>query len=183
LSRAERQQLAQQQALLRQQQAQQAAQLRVAQAKQQFKQTLSQLASRDNRSVNSRQHRSALDEAKRDYRSLRKLQVASNQLGLLRQPFRLTNKDINRQNYTANWPAALQTEDFGALVQSVDQAIMDRVVNDTESATQFLNDLGQLNTALNAAAVSGQVDIKGYAQARLFITGLANEVRATDLVM
>lgn len=183
LSRAERQRLAQQQAQLRQQQAQQAAQLRAAQARQQFKQTLAQLANSDNRAANSRQHRNAWDEAKRDFRSLRKQQVSPNQLGPLQQPFRLTSKEINRQDYTANWPEVLQKEEFGALVQSVDKAIMDRSVNDTESATQFLNDLGQLNTALNAAAVSGQVDIKGYAQARRFITGLANEIRATDLVM
>ena len=183
LSRAERQQLEQQEALVRQQQAQQAAQLRAAQAKLQFKQTLAQLANSNNRAANSRQHRNALDQAKRDFRSLRTRQVSPNQLGPLQQPFRLTIKEINRQDYTANWPEVLQKEEFGALVQSVDKAIMDRAVNDTESATQFLNDLGQLNTALNAAAVSGQVDIKGYAQARRFITGLANEIRATDLVM
>lgn len=183
LSRAERQRLAQQQAQLRQQQAQQAAQLRAAQAKQQFKQTLAQLVNSDNRAANSRQHRNALDQAKRDFRSLRTRQVSPNQLGPLQQPFRLTSKEINRENYTANWPAELQKQEFGALVQSVDKAIMDRAITNTESANQFLNELGQLNTALNTAAARGQVDITSYAKARRFITGLANEIRATDLVM
>ncbi len=177
-SRAQRQQ----QELLRQQQAQQAAQLRAAQSKQQFKQTLSQLASKDNRKVNSRQNRQALEEAKRDYRNLRQGQVSADTLGTLQVPFRLTKKEINRKNNTATWPSSLKKEEFGSLVETIDSAIMERAIASTESATEFLSNLGELNSALSTAAAEGRVDITNYAKARRFITGLANEVRATDLV-
>ncbi len=172
----------QQQELIRQQQAQQAAQLRAAQSKQQFKQTLSQLASKDNRKVNSRQNRQALEEAKRDYRNLRQGQATADTLGTLQVPFRLTKKEINRKNNTASWPSALKKEEFGTLVETIDSAIMERAIASTESATEFLTNLGELNSALSTAAAEGRVDITSYAKARRFITGLANEIRATDLV-
>ena len=175
----------QQQELIRQQQAQQAqqaAQLRAAQSKQQFKQTLSQLASKDNRKVNSRQNRQALEEAKRDYRNLRQGQATADTLGTLQVPFRLTKKEINRKNNTASWPSALKKEEFGTLVETIDSAIMERAIASTESATEFLTNLGELNSALSTAAAEGRVDITSYAKARRFITGLANETRATDLV-
>lgn len=183
LSRAERQRLAQQHAQLRQQQALQLAQVRAEQSKQQFKQVLSQLASDDSRSVNSRQNRYAYQEAKRDYQSLRKRQLAPDQLGPLQQPFRLTGKDIDRESFTAHWPDLLQEKEFDALVEPVDKAIMERAVDDQESAIEFLDDLSELNSALNTAAVEGRVNITNFAKARRFITGLANEVRATGLVM
>lgn len=183
LSRLERQQRAQQQALVGQQLAQQTARLQAEQAKQQFKRTLSQLTSSDNRSANSRQNRVALEQAKRDYKSLRKQQVAPNQLGPLQQPFRLTRKDIDRQNHTANWPEALRDKQFDSLVRKIDRAIMNQAIDNSETAAQFLNDLARLNTSLNTTAANGQVNISNYARARRFITGLANEIRATEFVM
>lgn len=183
LGRENLQRLAQQQAQIRQQLAQQSVQFREEQAKQQFKQALTQLAGSDSRAANSRQFRIALDEAKRDYKSLRKQQVDPSFLGALKEPFRLTKNEIDRENRTANWPTSLQDSEFATLVASVDTAIRDRAVKDEESATQFLNDLGELNTALNRAAAGGRVNISNFAKARRFISGLANEVRATDLVM
>ena len=190
LGRENLQRLAQQQAQIRQQLAQQSVQFReeqakqqFKQAKQQFKQALTQLAGSDSRAANSRQFRIALDEAKRDYKSLRKQQVDPSFLGALKEPFRLTKNEIDRENRTANWPTSLQDSEFATLVASVDTAIRDRAVKDEESATQFLNDLGELNTALNRAAAGGRVNISNFAKARRFISGLANEVRATDLVM
>ena len=183
LSRAEQQQLAQQQAEFRQLQALQESQLRAEQAKRQFKQTLVQLADSDSRSVNSRQNRQALAEAKGDFKNLRKKQIAPNLLGPLQVPFRLTDKEIDREKFTVTWPESLEGEEFESLVQRVDKAIKDRAITSEESAAQFLVDLGQLNSALNRVAAEGGVDISSYAKARRFITGLANEVRATDLVM
>ena len=183
LGRENLQRLAQQQAQIRQQLAQQSVQFREEQTKQQFKQALTQLAGSDSRAANSRQFRIALDEAKRDYKSLRKQQVDPSFLGALKEPFRLTKNEIDRENRTANWPTSLQDSEFATLVASVDTAIRDRAVKDEESATQFLNDLGELNTALNRAAAGGRVNISNFAKARRFISGLANEVRATDLVM
>ena len=51
------------------------------------------------------------------------------------------------------------------------------------SRVPFLGELQQLNQSLNVAAADGQVKIAEYARSRRFITGLANEVRASNLVM
>ncbi len=183
LSPFERQQLAQQQLELQQKQVQQQAQQQAVLAKQQFKQNLISLGLKKNRSSNSRQYKLAFAEAENDYANLRVSSVEPIQVGPLQQPFRLTNKDIDRVERTANWPRALRSEKFSAMVKILDSAIMEGSVTDSESANEFLNDLEMLNAVLNTAAIRGEVSAKDYARAKRFVTGLANEVRATNLVM
>ncbi len=182
-----RQQLSPQQLQLQRQQAQQSlqqtAQQRARQAKQQRKQDLIDLGLRKNRSANLQQYKRAFAEAKSDYQDLRQGRIAPVQVGQLQQPFRLTKRDIDRAERTANWPKALQSEKFSAIVDTVDSAIMDNSITTDEAATAFLSDLDMLNSALNAAAVEGEVNVSNYARARRFITGLVNEIRATNLVM
>lgn len=182
-SRAQRQQQRQQQVQQQQIQAQQNARLQVQQAKQQYKQSLVQLGLAENRVANSRQYKLAFQEAQQDYKALRSNKVAPNQLGVLQQPFRLTSKDISQNDLTANWPNALRSDDFGKLVQSLDQTIMNGGVDSQESAQEFLSELQALNVALNTSVTQGSVKANDFARARRFITGLANEVRSSDWVM
>ena len=183
LSRAERQFQAQQEQLFRQQQAQLAAAAQAENAKLQRKQTLAQLALKQNQSTNSRLYRMAFAEAKKDFQNLRSKKVSPQQLGNLQQLFRLTKKDIDRDKKESHWPKALDGEQFEELVQKVDMSIMDSAIKDTESAKLFLQDLNTLNAALNTDAANGDIDIRSYAQARRFLTGLANEILVTDLIM
>jgi len=183
LSRTQRLIQAQQQQQFLQQQAQFAAAAQAENAKQQRKQTLAQLAQKQNQSTNARLYRLAFAEAKKDFQNLRSKRVSPQQLGTLQQPFRLTRKDIDRDKKTTHWPEGLETKQFEELVQKVDMSIMDSAIQDTESATLFLQDLNSLSNALNTVAASGEIDIRSYAKARRFITGLANEILVTDLIM
>lgn len=183
LSRTQRLIQAQQEQQYFQQQAQLAAAAQAENAKQQRKQTLAQLAQKQNQSTNSRLYRLAFAEAKKDFQNLRSKRVSPQQLGTLQQPFRLTRKDIDRDNKTAHWPEGFENEQFEELVQKVDMSIMESAIKDAESAALFLQDLNTLSTALNTIAASGEIDIRSYAKARRFITGLANEILVTDLVM
>lgn len=182
-SRAQRQQLKQQQLQQQRLQAQQNARLQAQRARQQYKESLRQLGLAENESANAKQYEIALQEAERDYKALRSNQIPANQLGALQSPFRLTSKDVSRTNYTANWPSALRSEDLEALVQPIDETIMGGGIHTKEQARKFLNDLEALNFALNNFAIRGSLNATEFAQARRFITGLANEIQSGNLVM
>jgi hypothetical protein len=183
LSPAERQRRARERAEQQQIAAQQAAQRQAELSKQQYKQSLIQLAQTRNSRTNSTQNRIAYNEAKKDFQALRSRNIAPNNLGPLNAPFRLTNKDIDRAGRTANWPELLQHQEFDALVQSINSSIQNNAIMTKDQASQFLGELQQLNQSLNVAAAGGQVKIADYARSRRFISGLANEVRASNLVM
>ena len=174
-SRAELERLAKQQ----QQAAQQLAKQQEEYGRQQFRQTLIQLALRENRSANSRQLRDALREAERDYKGLRSGNLTPVQVSVLQVPFRLTDKDVDRSGSTVQWPEALQADRFNELTKKVDAMVADGV-NSDKSAKQFFSELGELNTMANQAVVSKEMKSSDYAKARRFVTGLANEVRATE---
>jgi len=167
------------QAKQRQQAAEQLAKQQEEYGRQQFRQALVQLALRENRSANSRQLREALREAEQGYKGLRSGNLTPEQVGVLQVPFRLSDKDIDRSAGTVQWPEALQADRFSELTEKVD-AIVAGGVNSNESANQFFSELGELNTAANQAAASKEMKSSDYAKARRFITGLANEVRATE---
>lgn len=175
-SRAELARLAEQ----RKQEAQRLAELQDGFEREQFKETLVQLALRENRSANSRRQREALREAVQDFKSLRSEQLTPDQVGVLQVPFRLTDKEVDRSNGTVQWPEALLAEQFSELTESLNTTLADGV-SDAESVEQFFGELKELNSALNQAAVDREIKSSNYAKARRFVTGLANEVRATDL--
>jgi hypothetical protein len=151
--------------------------------KNQFKQQLVQLGNNPNGRLNKQQSRLAIEEAKRDFVLLRKRKVAPAELTTLQPLFRLGEDSIDRGANTAMWPEALQLEDFAPIVSRLDEQIMDEQITDEESAKQFLNDLGKLNQSLNSAAAKGMLNARMYGEARHFITGLANEIHASDLIM
>ena len=174
-SRAELERLAKQQ----QQAAQQLAEQQKEYGRQQFRQTLIQLALRENRSANTRQLRDALREAEQDFKGLRRGNLMPEQVGVLQVPFRLSDKDVDRSSGAVQWPEALRDKQFAELTGNVDTTIAAGVNND-ETAKQFFSELGELNTMVNQAAASKEIKSSDYAKARRFITGLANEVRATE---
>ncbi len=174
-SPAELERLAKQQ----QQEAQRLAKLQGEYSREQFRQTLVQLALRENRSANARQLREAFREAERDYKRLRSGNLTPEQAGVLQVPFRLSDKDIDRSSGTIQWPEALRADQFTELTDSLDKTVAGGVDSD-ETAKQFFNELKTLNTAVNEAVVSKEIKSSNYAKARRFITGLANEVRATE---
>ncbi|MEM9944183.1 MAG: hypothetical protein AAF939_21685 [Planctomycetota bacterium] len=151
-------------------------------ARQRQKQTLAQLILPKNQSTNAKQYRAAYTQARRDYASLIKKKIAPGDLGALKQLFRLTGKDINRAKHTANWPTALQKDEFAETVKGIDMSIMDSEIKDKATAEAFLVKLNQLNLELNELAAAGGLDSQQFAKARRFITGLANEVHASNLV-
>jgi len=127
----------------------------------------------------SRQLRDALRESERDYKGLRSGNLTPEQVSVLQVPFRLTDKDVDRAGGTVQWPEALQADRFNELTKKVDAMVADGV-NSDKSAKQFFSELGELNTMANQAVVSKEMKSSDYAKARRFITGLANEVRATE---
>lgn len=161
-------------------QAEKAAMLQAEYSQAQFKQTLSQLALRENRSANARQSRTAFKEAKNDFKFLLSRKATPEQVGVLQTPFRLTDMDIDRSSGAVEWPEVLQMELFAKLTEGIEMTISDGV-RGTDSASKFFNELKELNTVVNQAAVNKTIDSSKYAAARRFVSGLANEVRATDL--
>jgi len=182
LSRAERQRLQQQQLEQRRQLAEAMRIQKAETAKVQFKQSLVNLGMQKHNRLNSKQNKVALEEAKSDYQALRRGSVAPNGLGSLQSPFRLTKREIDRDKRVANWPELLQGSEFQAQVADIDAAILNGIT-DAKAAEQFLSDLNKLNTGLNTIAIREKLSITTYAKARRFISGLANEVRASNLVM
>ena len=162
-----------------QQEAERLAKLQDEFVREQFKQTLVQLALRENRSANSRQYRSAFREAEQDYKKLRTGKIAPDQVGALQVPFRLSEKDIDRSEGTVQWPEALQAEQYSELTETLN-ATIEGGVTSAEAAEQLFGELKTLNTAVNQAAADREINSSEYAMARRFVTGLANEVRATD---
>ena len=162
-----------------QQEAERLAKLQDEFVREQFKQTLVQLALRENRSANSRQYRSALREAEQDYKRLRTGKVAPEQVGALQVPFRLSENDIDRSEGTVQWPEALQAEQYSEMTETLN-ATIEGGVTSAETAEQLFGELKTLNTAVNQAAANREINSSEYATARRFVTGLANEVRATD---
>ena len=83
----------------------------------------------------------------------------------------------------AHWPDALKDGGYDKLVANLDQTIMDGGVKSKESAQEFLKNLQALNLALNTSAAQGNVSSTDFARARRFITGLANEIHSSDLII
>jgi hypothetical protein len=183
LSATERAELRRQKAVRQQQQARANQQRQADLIKANFKNTLVQLGSKPDGSANRRQSKLALDEAKRDFKLLRQRKASPNQIGVLAQPFRLSSDAIDRMKNTANWPMILKTNSFSSIVTKLETQIMSGNIRDTASAEDFLATLSQLNFALNSAAANRDVKAIEYAEARRFVSGLANEIRASDLVM
>lgn len=182
LSSAERARIQREQFELQQERAKEFQEQQTQLAKQQRMQFLAQLGTKPNGTANKKQNNLAFEEAKDDYRALRKQAVNPTQLGPLSQPFRLRKDSIDREKRTANWPKFFDDPAYQPLVAKVDSKITSNEIVDSESAQDFLNELSELNQALNAAATSGDVGLTEFARARRFVTGLGNEVLATNLI-
>jgi hypothetical protein len=183
LSRSERQRLAREQFEQQQIAAQQAAQRQSELNKQLFKESLIQLAQKQNNRANAKQNQAAFNQAKKDFKALRSRNIAPTNLGPLNVPFRLTNEEIDRAGRTVIWPESLKQQEFAPLVQSINSSIENNAVMTKDQAIQFLRELQDLNQSLNVAAAGGELEIADFANSRRFITGLANEVRASNLLM
>ena len=183
LGRAQRQVLRQQRNEQLQAQSREFQRQQAEAVKSQRKQELILLGQKLNGPQNRRQNRRALGEAKDNYRALRKNQIPPEQLGLLQSSFRLRTDSINREQYTAMWPTALLEPEYESQVQNLDAFITSMSITDAASAQQFLDQLNQLNLALNLAAANGEIDSTRYAKSIRFVSGLANEIRSSDLLM
>ena len=183
LSAQEKAENQRQQAIVQQQQFRENELRQAESAKANFKDTLVRLGQKSNASINRRQNKLAFDEAKRDFNDLKRGTVSPSQVGVLSEPFRLDHDSIDRMKNSANWPEVFKSPDFEPFVMELDDQIMNGGVDDAESAEKFLNQLSELNYALNSAAVNGDVASVDYARARRFVSGLANEIRASDLLM
>ena len=167
--------------LLQQQQAKEFQEQQVEFAKKQRVQFLAQLGNQPNGPANKKQNSLAFEEAKGDYRALRNQTVDPAKLGPLSQPFRLRNDAIDRKKREANWPKFFEDPAYQPLVTKINSKIMENEIVDSESAQEFVGELAKLHQALNAAATNGEVGRTEFARARRFVTGLGNEVRATNL--
>ena len=182
LSSAERAELQREQLELQQQQAKQFQEQQAKLAIEQRIEFLTQLGSKPNGTANKKQNSLALEEAKADYKALRNETVAAAQLGPLNQLFRLRKESIDRKKRTANWPKFFDDPAFQTLVKNIDSKIANNGIVDSESAQEFLDELAELNQSLNAAASSGEIGLNEFAKARRFVSGLGNEIRATNLI-
>ena len=167
------------------QQAELAAQLQELQAetqRQNFQNTVIVVDQKENVAENKRQNRTAFDEAKKDYQALRSGAISPEELRELKSPFRLGKSDFSRDEQQAIWPESLESDTFGELTNNLKVSLANGGITDAESAESFINDLGVLNRELNSVAARGEIPIKEYAKARRFVTGLANEIIASDLL-
>ena len=183
LSRTEREFLHQQRLAQQRAQAIELQRLQTEAAKARRKQELIQLGLNLNGNLNKQQYRRAFAEAKNDYRALRRLQLSPNHLGFLRQSFRLRSDTIDRKRRTTVWPDALLQPKFEPQVQNISSKLINGRILDAESANEFLNDLYQLNLDLNVAAANGEIGSTDYARSRRFVSGLANDVQSSNLIM
>ena len=152
------------------------------QERRQLKSQLNELGNNPNGKLNKRQTRLAFKEAKRDFAALRKKKVSPNEIQNLQPLFRLGKDAIDRSTKTANWPKALQSEAFAETISKIDSQMSQSEIKDDKSAKKFLGDLAKLNQSLNSAAASGNLNVTNYIKARQFITGLANEIRASNVL-
>ena len=147
-----------------------------------FVETLSQLGEEKFESKNKKQNRQAINEAKRDYRALKKGDVSPEQLGGLQVPFRLTMEEIDREKRTIKWPDTFEGTQYQTLVDSIDETIGGGDIEDEAAAKAFLGELKSLSTVLNTDVVSGgELSMVEFAEARRLLTGLGNEVLSAGL--
>ena len=182
-SAAERARLQQQQLKLERELAIENAEATAELSRQQYKQTLIQLGDDPNGNANTQQYRLAFDEAKSEFKALINKRVSPNSTDNLKQPFRLPKKDLNRKSGKLNWPSIFKSEDFSEVTDELDSQITEGGLSTSEEAEEFLTKLMEVNSQLGEAAVAGDIKSTNYARAKRFITGLANEVKASDLVL
>ena len=151
-------------------------------AHKQRQQTLAKLGEKPNGKLNSRLYRLAFEEAKREFSALRSKQIPASAVGELDQPFRLRNQDIDRRSGKLNWPATFKASSFKSLVADLDEQIAGGGMSSEKQCKKFLDDLSELNDHLAKAAVDGDVHRTDYARAKRFTVGLANEIKASNLI-
>ena len=149
---------------------------------------LVELGANPNSSQNRRQRQLAFQEAKKEYVALKRMEISVSDAGkFLREPFRLTSKEVDRDKRTINWPKPLLEPDHEETIAEIDERIADN--EDDESTSEDEDEeeltseeldqlLSQINMQLGERVLSRDISAANYAIAKRFVTGLSNDNKA-----
>lgn len=137
------------------------------------KQLLNQYAANPNSRENRTQYSSAYDDAKAEFMAIRQgsIPVAGRRL---QRPFLLRSNELNRAKRKIRWPKTLLQDQHKETVVEIEKFIADMKKN----AQDLRSLIERLALQIEQRVVERSIDIKDYAKAKRFISGLANE---TDL--
>ena len=131
--------------------------------------TLQQVANNPNSQFNKNQFIAAFKDAKAEFMAIHRGQIVATGRNLNRI-YVLRGRDFNRKARSIKWPKALLAEPHKELTEVVDE-----IVAGKGDATQINVVLKQLNQQLEQRVVAKSINIKDYATAKRFVSGLANE--------
>jgi hypothetical protein len=140
-----------------------------AQAQARYQQTLRALAENPDGSQNKRQYSDAFKDAKREFMAIRNKTLPASGRRLER-PFVLRSRDVDRKKRSINWPDTLK-DDHESLIGTIESGLMDKEL----SASELQKLLQQLSQQIEQRVLSKSINIKEYATAKRFVSGLANE--------
>lgn len=141
-----------------------------ANAAQQRIQFLRQLSANPNSRENRTQYSNAYDDAKAEFMAIRNGSVPVSG-SRLQRPFLLRSNELNRKARKIKWPKALQDQQHNATVADIEAFIKDMKQN-AQELTQLIS---QLSSEVEQRVIAKTIDIKQYAKAKRFLSGLANE--------
>ena len=133
------------------------------------KQALQQAVSNPNSQLNKNQFLAAFKDAKAEFMAIhngRRGVTGQN----LNRIFVLRTREFNRNAGKIKWPRTLQVAPHKELTKLVDE-----IVDGKADAAQIDGLLQQLNQQLEKRVVAKSINIKDYATAKRFVSGLANE--------
>ena len=132
--------------------------------------TLQSLANNRTGAENRRQYADAFKQAKREFMAIKRkeLPISGRRLDQL---YVLKSQEVSRTTRSIRWPKILKSELHSGLVKAIESGLMQR-----ELTTGEVHDLlGQLSVQLEQRVIGETIEIKAYADAKRFISGLANE--------
>ena len=136
-------------------------------------QYLKALSANPNSKENRAQLAQAYNDAKSEFAAIRNGRVLASG-SRLQRPFLLRSNDLNRKARNINWPKPLREQQHEETIGEIEV-----FVKDMESNADELNELiAQLSLQIEKRIIEKTIDIKEYAKAKRFLSGLANE---TDL--
>ena len=174
LSSAERARLQQQQIAQANELARQNAELQQKFLAAQREQLLASLGRQPDGALNRKFRRLAFNEAKKEFKALRKMQLSVAEAGgFLEQPFRLpsmTAKTVKGDQI--KWPDALSDASHEQTKLAVEGLIKSTEATPEEIKTA----LKQLSSELGQRAIKGEIKSNDYARGKRFLTGLSHEL-------
>jgi hypothetical protein len=135
----------------------------------QRKQALQQVTNNPNSQLNKTQFLAAFKDAKAEFMAIHNGRLGATGRNLNRI-FVLRTRDFNRNAGNIKWPRALNAAPHKELTKHVDD-----IVSGKSEPTQLDAVLQQLNQQLERRVVAKSINIKDYANAKRFVSGLANE--------